>query len=249
MKKYINKDGKDKIRRCNHLFLVALTCVASSSRTPAAAFSHLSFTTTTASSATMHSSSPSLSSGTLLSSLMNKNYYHRRSSSFQSPSSLLVPASKRIVTGGIEMRMGMGFGMGMEMRIKIGTARGSSPLLSYPYSTLLFDTASEAAQEEKEVISETDALDEIMPTTTDVNGGVNNGEMDTIEEKLPLSKSKISEEAEWESILQCFTMYRTAYGDLKVPMRFIVPSMKPWPGEYFFYLNIFFCFVLICCKF
>jgi len=26
-------------------------------------------------------------------------------------------------------------------------------------------------------------------------------------------------------------MYKAAYGDLKVPSRFIVPGIAPWPGE------------------
>jgi hypothetical protein len=40
-----------------------------------------------------------------------------------------------------------------------------------------------------------------------------------------------SDEAEWRALLAAFKMYKTAYGDLKVPSRFIVPSMPPWPGK------------------
>ncbi|CAJ1930515.1 unnamed protein product [Cylindrotheca closterium] len=34
---------------------------------------------------------------------------------------------------------------------------------------------------------------------------------------------------EWRAILAAFQMYKAAYGDLKVPSRFVVPSMAPWP--------------------
>lgn len=39
------------------------------------------------------------------------------------------------------------------------------------------------------------------------------------------------DEEEWEALLAAFQMYKTAYGDLKVPSRFIVPGMPPWPGK------------------
>jgi hypothetical protein len=34
---------------------------------------------------------------------------------------------------------------------------------------------------------------------------------------------------EWTAVLAAFKMYKAAYGDLKVPQRFIVPNMAPWP--------------------
>jgi hypothetical protein len=37
------------------------------------------------------------------------------------------------------------------------------------------------------------------------------------------------DEAEWKAVLAAFRMYKAAYGDLKVPQRFVVPNMKPWP--------------------
>ena len=40
------------------------------------------------------------------------------------------------------------------------------------------------------------------------------------------------DEAEWRTILAAFQMYKAAYGDLKVPSRFVVPGMAPWPGEF-----------------
>lgn len=38
-----------------------------------------------------------------------------------------------------------------------------------------------------------------------------------------------SDEHEWKAVLAAFKMYKTAYGDLKIPQRFVVPGMKPWP--------------------
>lgn len=37
------------------------------------------------------------------------------------------------------------------------------------------------------------------------------------------------DQAEWKSALAAFQMYKAAYGDLKVPGRFIVPLQAPWP--------------------
>jgi hypothetical protein len=39
------------------------------------------------------------------------------------------------------------------------------------------------------------------------------------------------EENEWRAIMAAFQMYKAAYGDLKVPLRFVVPSLSPWPGQ------------------
>jgi hypothetical protein len=36
---------------------------------------------------------------------------------------------------------------------------------------------------------------------------------------------------EWNALISAFEMYRAAYGDLRVPLRFIVPSMPPWPSK------------------
>ncbi len=47
-------------------------------------------------------------------------------------------------------------------------------------------------------------------------------------------KSGFDDEDEWRTILAAFQMYKAAYGDLKVPSRFVVPAMAPWPGEIFF---------------
>ncbi|KAL7467063.1 hypothetical protein ACHAXS_007341 [Conticribra weissflogii] len=42
-------------------------------------------------------------------------------------------------------------------------------------------------------------------------------------------KSGFDDEDEWRTILAAFQMYKAAYGDLKVPSRFVVPAMAPWP--------------------
>jgi hypothetical protein len=34
---------------------------------------------------------------------------------------------------------------------------------------------------------------------------------------------------EWKAVVAAFQMYKAAYGDLKVPQRFVVPNMPPWP--------------------
>jgi hypothetical protein len=33
-------------------------------------------------------------------------------------------------------------------------------------------------------------------------------------------------------------MYKAAYGDLKVPTRFVVPSMAPWPGKCLLFMKV-----------
>lgn len=37
------------------------------------------------------------------------------------------------------------------------------------------------------------------------------------------------DEDERRALIAAFQMYKAAYGDLKVPSRFIVPAMPPWP--------------------
>lgn len=39
-----------------------------------------------------------------------------------------------------------------------------------------------------------------------------------------------NEEEEWRAMISAFQMYKAAYGNLKVPLRFVVPSLAPWPG-------------------
>ena len=39
------------------------------------------------------------------------------------------------------------------------------------------------------------------------------------------------DEQEWNAVIAAFQMYKAAYGDLKVPVRFVVPAMPPWPRE------------------
>lgn len=39
-----------------------------------------------------------------------------------------------------------------------------------------------------------------------------------------------TDQQEWRAILMALQLYKAAYGDLKVPTRFVVPSLAPWPG-------------------
>ena len=47
--------------------------------------------------------------------------------------------------------------------------------------------------------------------------------------------SSDSDEDEWRALIASFQMYKAAYGDLKVPSRFVVPSMPPWPGKFYYF--------------
>ena len=40
------------------------------------------------------------------------------------------------------------------------------------------------------------------------------------------------DEGEWQAVTAALQMYKAAYGDLKVPSRFVVPSLPPWPGKF-----------------
>jgi len=44
-----------------------------------------------------------------------------------------------------------------------------------------------------------------------------------------VSSNDVEDEEEWRTVLAAFQMYKAAYGDLKVPSRFVVPGMAPWP--------------------
>lgn len=44
------------------------------------------------------------------------------------------------------------------------------------------------------------------------------------------TSSAVEDEDEWRTVIAAFQMYKAAYGDLKVPSRFVVPGMAPWPG-------------------
>eukprot|EP00978_Attheya_sp_CCMP212_P036640 scaffold167850_cov51-Attheya_sp.AAC.1 len=57
-------------------------------------------------------------------------------------------------------------------------------------------------------------------------------------ETEPIQSSFPDDEDEWRTLLSAFQMYKAAYGDLKVPRRFIVPAMQPWPGELLARLNV-----------
>ena len=47
---------------------------------------------------------------------------------------------------------------------------------------------------------------------------------------LAASDGMSSDEEEWKAMLAAFQMYKAAYGNLKVPLRFTVPALPPWPG-------------------
>ena len=53
------------------------------------------------------------------------------------------------------------------------------------------------------------------------------------------ARSSDSEKEEWKAILAAFQMYKAAYGDLKIPTRFVVPAMAPWPGKLCFPCSLF----------
>jgi hypothetical protein len=39
-----------------------------------------------------------------------------------------------------------------------------------------------------------------------------------------------ADQQEWKAVVMALQLYKAAYGDLKVPTLFVVPSMAPWPG-------------------
>jgi hypothetical protein len=45
----------------------------------------------------------------------------------------------------------------------------------------------------------------------------------------PSDETTAPDAKEWKAVLAAFTLYKAAFGDLKVPQRFVVPTMKPWP--------------------
>jgi hypothetical protein len=47
---------------------------------------------------------------------------------------------------------------------------------------------------------------------------------------LSTKGNKSSDQSEWKAVLAALQLYKAAYGDLRVPMLFVVPSMAPWPG-------------------
>ena len=54
-----------------------------------------------------------------------------------------------------------------------------------------------------------------------------------------------SDKAEWRALLAAFQMYKAAYGDLKVPTRFVVPSMAPWPGKFRFKIYLVCAYIIL----
>jgi len=67
----------------------------------------------------------------------------------------------------------------------------------------------------KEQISTTNARSHMHPLFSSMDG--NDADFD---------------ESEWQAVTAALQMYKAAYGDLKVPSRFVVPSLPPWPGKW-----------------
>jgi hypothetical protein len=44
------------------------------------------------------------------------------------------------------------------------------------------------------------------------------------------ASTRKSDQQEWKAVFQALQLYKAAYGDLKVPAKFVVPSAAPWPG-------------------
>ena len=45
------------------------------------------------------------------------------------------------------------------------------------------------------------------------------------------SGSSKSDQQEWKAVFLTLQLYKAAFGDLKVPAKFVVPSAAPWPGR------------------
>ena len=44
------------------------------------------------------------------------------------------------------------------------------------------------------------------------------------------SDSGKADQEEWRAVFLALNLYKAAFGDLKVPTKFVVPSAAPWPG-------------------
>eukprot|EP00529_Nitzschia_sp_RCC80_P003524 CAMPEP_0113494102 /NCGR_PEP_ID=MMETSP0014_2-20120614/28935_1 /TAXON_ID=2857 /ORGANISM="Nitzschia sp." /LENGTH=1134 /DNA_ID=CAMNT_0000387987 /DNA_START=67 /DNA_END=3474 /DNA_ORIENTATION=+ /assembly_acc=CAM_ASM_000159 len=53
--------------------------------------------------------------------------------------------------------------------------------------------------------------------------------MSSSEKTVKGRKTSETDKREWKAVVTALQIYKAAYGDLKVPKKFIVPSMKPWP--------------------
>jgi len=49
------------------------------------------------------------------------------------------------------------------------------------------------------------------------------------ENKSPAGSNKKSDQQEWRAIFLALQLYKAAYGDLNVPVSFVVPAAAPWP--------------------
>lgn len=53
-----------------------------------------------------------------------------------------------------------------------------------------------------------------------------------IDENDDSNAASSSDTDDWKAMLAAFEMYKAAYGNLKIPLRFVVPALPPWPGLY-----------------
>lgn len=67
------------------------------------------------------------------------------------------------------------------------------------------------------------------PNVHETNCRLLSSMQDEDQEARPVSKPDASE---WQAVTAALKMYKAAYGDLKVPSRFVVPALPPWPGMY-----------------
>ena len=56
--------------------------------------------------------------------------------------------------------------------------------------------------------------------------------MSSSEKTVTGRKTSEIDKREWKAVVTALQIYKAAYGDLKVPKKFVVPSMKPWPGTF-----------------
>lgn len=47
-----------------------------------------------------------------------------------------------------------------------------------------------------------------------------------------------SDQQEWKAIFVALQLYKAAYGDIKIPIEFIVPAAAPWPGTFIVFYDL-----------
>jgi len=73
-----------------------------------------------------------------------------------------------------------------------------------------------------------------LSLNTQINGDADDAydaeDCDDSDDQADLGVRAVTEAKEWEIIMSAFHMYKAAFGDLKVPSRFVVPELQPWPA-------------------